>query len=246
MIYGVFSDVHGNLEALKVVLDFFEQKKVDEYICCGDIVGYGPQPDACVAKLSTIPKLHCVLGNHDMAVIGIHQFSWFNSHAIASIQYSKSNLSKTSLAFLENCPKMLETKEFTLVHGSPRNPADEYILIGEQFLENADRWTTQICFFGHTHSAMTFSSRRGIDFPTLHHFKHGGRLLIEKSFRYMLNPGSVGQPRDRNPQASCAIYNSSKQTFEVFRLDYPFSKTQELMAKANLPEMLIKRLAKGW
>jgi len=245
MIYGVFSDVHSNYEALKAVLYYFRSRRIKSYICCGDLVGYGPEPDKCIEAVAELPNLRCVSGNHDLGVVGELPLKWFNSTARCVIESTAAEISDKSRKVIEKLPNTIENGEFTLVHGSPKSPAEEYLLTGEQFLENADRWMVSPCFIGHSHIGISFS-QKGVRFPTIRFLEPGQKLVFEPETRYMINPGSVGQPRDRDPRASCGIYNSSKGSFEIVRLDYPVLKTQELMRNKGLPPMLIDRLSFGW
>ena len=245
MIYGVFSDVHGNYEALKAVLEFFSVRKVDGYLCCGDLVGYGPQPEECVRAVAALPNLRCVIGNHDMAVLGKMSLEWFNAYATASIEYSRGALSGDSYKFLETLPERLDNDAFIMVHGSPKNPVEEYMLTGEQFLESIPFMSTQLCFVGHSHMAF-YLSRHGVRFPELYPFRSEEMLRLEPGLKYAVNAGSVGQPRDRDPRAACGLYDSVNSTFTLYRLDYPRLLTQELMRRSNLPELLIERIGIGW
>lgn len=246
MLYGVFSDIHGNHEALKAVLDFFASRKVEGYLCCGDLVGYGPQPEECVRAVAALPKLRCVVGNHDLATLGKLPLKWFNAYATATIEYSRSKLSGQSCKFLESLPDRIESEGFTLVHGSPKNPTEEYLLGGDQLLESLPHLHTPLCFMGHSHMAF-YLGRRGVRFPETTPFQDGDApLKFEKDVIYAVNPGSVGQPRDRDPRAACGLYDPAAGTFELFRLDYERALTQELMRRANLPEILVERIGIGW
>jgi len=245
MIYGVFSDVHGNYPALKTVIDCLSAYSPDGYFCCGDLVGYGPQPNECVELVRSLKDLKCVIGNHDMAVIGRLPVDWFNSCAAEAIALTRTILSAESSMYLETLPNILEIGDVTLVHGSPKNPAEEYLLTGEQFLENMEHWHTKICIVGHSHVPFCMS-RLGLQFPVMECLHNRQKVYMEDGSRYILNPGSVGQPRDRNPRAACGIYDSAERTFELFRLDYPIAETQELMRKTGLPELLVERIGNGW
>ena len=245
MIYGVFSDVHGNYEALRVVLKKLFAYHVDAYICCGDLVGYGPQPNECVELVSSLPGVKCVIGNHDMAVLGRLPLDWFNTCAEQAINFTRKELSPRSLAYLESLPLTLVFDDITMVHGSPKNPAEEYLLTGEQFMENAEHWHTTVCFVGHSHVPLVMS-RHGVRFPLVNMLYHSEKVRMEQGMRYVFNAGSVGQPRDRNPRASCGVFDTETKTFELFRLDYPVESTQETMRKVNLPDLLIERIGNGW
>ncbi|MBI4803003.1 MAG: metallophosphoesterase family protein [Elusimicrobia bacterium] len=243
MIYGVFSDVHGNYEALKSALAFFKKNKAASFICCGDLVGYGPQPAECVKAVMGLENLAIVLGNHDAAATGRMDMKWFNGNAIAAILYARCNLSGAELAWLTGLPETVKTPEFTLVHGSPRKPLTEYVLSESQFLENLPYWDISPCFIGHSHMPVYF--RQTDDAPPETDFLRPMSRMLLGGLRYVLNPGSVGQPRDGNPRASLGLYDSQKKSFEIFRVDYNVTKTQELMKKTGLPQVLVDRLAYG-
>jgi len=243
MIYGVFSDVHANYEALKAVMAFFRKNKAGSFICCGDLVGYGPQPSECVREVMGLKNLSVVLGNHDAALVGKLEMRWFNHNAVAALEFARKSLAGQELAYLAALPETIKTGDFTVVHGSPRKPLTEYLLNEAQFTDNLGYWEASPCFLGHSHLPVYF--RQSGDEPPETDFLLPTSKVMLAGVRYMLNPGSAGQPRDGNPRASCGLYDSEKKTFEVFRLDYDFSKTQELMKRGGLPHMLIERLAFG-
>jgi predicted phosphodiesterase len=243
MIYGVFSDVHGNYEALKAVLEFFRKNKAQRFICCGDLVGYGPQPSECVREIMAMPDITVVLGNHDAALTAKMDLRWFNHNALAAIEFAGKKLSGEELAYLAALPETVKTGDFTLVHGSPRRPLTEYLLSEPQFTENLPYWETSPCFMGHSHLPVYFRVSEG-SMPETDFLRPMSKVMLD-GVRYMLNPGSVGQPRDGNPRASCGLYDPQKKTFEIFRVDYDFTKTQELMKAADLPQVLIERVAFG-
>src|SRR5438105_3662224 len=133
MLYGVFSDIHSNLEALTVVLELFSDFEVGGYICCGDLVGYGPDPEPCLARLRALKNLSVVVGNHDLAVIGRMDVEWFNPYARAAALWTRDRLSADSRRWLETMTAKLEHKDFTVAHGTPRKPPEEYLLSAAQF-----------------------------------------------------------------------------------------------------------------
>ena len=235
--------MHANYEALKSVLAFFRKNKVSRFICCGDLVGYGPQPSECVREVMALPELTAVLGNHDAAVTGKMELRWFNHNAVAAIEFAKKNLSEDELSYLAALPECLRTEDFTLVHGSPRKPLTEYLLSEHQFSRNLPYWVTSPCFIGHTHVPGYFRQSADSE-PEADALRPAFKVMLD-GVRYMLNPGSVGQPRDGDPRASCGLYDPKKKTFEIFRVDYDFPRTQALMKEGELPPMLIERLAFG-
>ena len=250
MLYGVFSDVHSNLEALGVVLDHFERAGVEAHLCLGDLVGYGPDPDACLDRVRRLKGLSVIAGNHDLATIGHLDLDWFNQYARAAVHWTRQNLSAENRRFLSGLTARLETKEFTLAHGSPRNPPEEYLLSQAQFRDNAPLVRAWPLFVGHSHMPLMFrfadgdASRVDIAFlgeeeAVLPRAPGGGFAPVA------LNPGSVGQPRDQDRRASCAVYDSEKGTFRVRRLPYDVPATQAKMRAAGLPEYLALRLDYG-
>lgn len=244
MIYGVFSDIHGNLHALIAMLNRFKKLGIENYIFCGDLVGYGPKPNECIEIIMELKNLHCVLGNHDSAVLGSADLGQFTSYAVSTIEYARNVLSDKSKNFLLQCRELKKEKTFTVVHGSPKDPLHEYLTSGEQFLENLKFFDTSICFTGHTHIA-AFFKQKGARFPQNKRLADGDTVAIERGCRYVLNPGAVGQPRDGNPFASCAVFDSEKNTYKISRIDYPYKKTQAEMQKLGFPNFLIERLEKG-
>jgi predicted phosphodiesterase len=243
MIYGVFSDIHGNYEALKAVLDFFRKNEVKSFICCGDLVGYGPQSSECVREVMRLKSARVVLGNHDAALTGRLEMRWFNTNAVASLEFARKTMSGAELAWLADLPETLETADFTMFHGSPRKPLTEYMLSEAMFSENLSYWRVSPCFVGHSHLPVYFRQSEG-EPPETDFLLPMAKVRLD-GLRYVLNPGSVGQPRDGNPRASCGLYDSGRKTFEVFRMDYDAAKTQDLMKAAGLPQVLIERLAFG-
>ena len=232
------------LVALKSALAFFKKNKAAGFICCGDMTGYGPQPSECVRAVMGLENLSIVIGNHDAAVTGRMDMKWFNANAIAAILYARNKLSGAELSWLAGLPETVKKPDFTLVHGSPRKPLTEYVLSESQFTENLPYWETSPCFIGHSHMPVYFRQTENYP-PETDFLRPMSRMLLGGGLRCILNPGSVGQPRDGNPRASLGLYDSQKKSFELFRVDYNVAKTQELMKKPGLPQVLIDRLAFG-
>jgi predicted phosphodiesterase len=243
MLYGVFSDVHSNFQAFEKVLELFKKNNVKNFICCGDIVGYGPQPAECLSALMALENLSIVLGNHDAVVCGKMDIKWFNSVAIKAIKIVNEELSGAMLGVLASTPDFVENKEFTLVHGSPKKHLTEYLINEEQFIVNLEFWKTPVCFNGHSHLPAYFKYLEGGILKDS--LAQGQKIIMDKTARYMFNPGSVGQPRDGNPMASCGIYDSENKSFQILRVDYDREKTQKLMKDKNMPQPLIDRLRFG-
>lgn len=241
----ILSDIHGNLEAFQTVLKEAEKRGgYEEIWCLGDVVGYGPDPRECIELLRQNKHI-CVAGNHDWAAIGKLDMSDFNPSAAAACRWTGQRLTLEEIKYLQGLPLKLQLEDFTLVHGSPRDPIWEYIFSTEVAKINLDCFETNICLVGHTHAPIIFEYIPASGLCVSHYFpanayiKLNGRKLI-------INPGAVGQPRDGNPQASYAIYDSLSNTVYHYRVYYNIALTQEKMKRHGLPPPLIERLANGW
>jgi len=250
VLYGVFSDVHSNYEALAAVLDYLEDLGVGGWICCGDLVGYGPDPDACLDRIRGLKNLSIICGNHDLAVLDRIELEWFNQYARAAVVWTRTNLSETNRAYLEGLTARLETPHFTLAHGTPRNPPEEYLMSPLQFRDNVPLVNKWPLFVGHSHMPLLFRYAEGepdkVDFRFMEDKEEPlPRAADGVMGPVALNPGSVGQPRDQDNRASCGVYDSDKGTFRIFRVPYDVGVVQEKIRAAGLPEYLALRLAYG-
>jgi len=242
MRYVIISDIHASLTALEAVLA--DAGQVTAVWCLGDLVGYGPDPNECIERLADMPDFKCVLGNHDAAVLKQIEVDTFNPEARSIILWTQQQLKPSSLTFLQNLPERIVMNDITLVHGSPRQPVWEYLLDTRTATHNFHYFETPYCFVGHTH------------LPVLYYLPDEGmsaRLIVPEDStqlalapRAILNPGSVGQPRDRDPRAAYAILDLEQYTWECHRVPYDIPAVQERMRKADLPERHILRLAAGW
>ncbi len=247
MRYLVISDIHSNLEALEAVLRDAEGL-YEAVLCLGDIVGYGPDPNECVERVRGLPSLYCVAGNHDWAAIGKIGLEEFNTDARLATLWTQKVLTQTSAAYLQSLPEVIVLEEkLTIVHGSPRFPIWEYVLTCPVALENSRHFATPWCLIGHSHIPMAFALREAdgekCEFIILDEDRP---LLLDPGFRFIINPGSVGQPRDGDPRASYAIFDTEEGVVELRRVDYPREKTQARMEEFGLPPRLIARLTFGW
>ena len=242
MIYGVISDVHANLEALEAALA--QLSSAEAFICLGDLVGYGPDPEACVERIRSLPGLVCIVGNHDLAAVGEFDLAWFNPFARAAVEWTTGRISVETRRYLASLPPKETLRGATLAHGALPDTM-VYITSCSDARETFGEFTTPLCLIGHTHVAEYYEQGEGAldcrQFPLF----SGGEVTAREGFRAIVNCGSVGQPRDGNPKASFAFYDDEKLTVTVRRIDYPFQKTQEKMAEAGLPSYLIERLALG-
>jgi diadenosine tetraphosphatase ApaH/serine/threonine PP2A family protein phosphatase len=244
MPYLLVSDIHSNLAAFQAVLE--DAGPVDQVWCLGDVVGYGPDPNACVELLREYPH-RCIAGNHDWATLGKLDLDDFNPDARKANLWNRERLSQQNLDYLDTLPETLMEGEFTLAHGSPRHPIWEYIIYASTALDNFAYFDTSICFVGHTHIPMVFRLGEG----------EGERVRDEmpseesepvrlEAERLIINPGSVGQPRDGDSRASYAILDPEARTVEHRRVAYPIEETQNKMREHGLPARLATRLEYGW
>lgn len=236
----VISDIHANLTALEAVLA--AAGRADAIWCLGDVVGYGPDPNECIDLLRNLAGLTCLTGNHDSAALGRLDLASFNREARASARWTQSVLTSQNRDFLTQQPERVEIHGITLAHGSPRSPVWEYLLDYYTALENFSYFQTQICLVGHTHLPAAFClQNEGIKGQVLR-----DQEIPEINGRMIINPGSVGQPRDHDPRAAYALLNLETQEWVSHRVDYDISSVQARMQQANLPSRLVLRLAEGW
>lgn len=244
MKIGVFSDVHGNLEALEACLKRLKQEKVQGYIYCGDFIGYGPDPEKCVQKILELPLLACVLGNHDAVFTYPELENFFNIEARDSLDKTKLALSQNSIRSLMNLPVTVQKPDYAVVHGTPRDPVKEYFASCAQFHANYPLWEGQVCFVGHTH--IPFYMKGDEERCSVHISASTEAVVrLDPQMRYIINPGAVGKPRDRDTRASFGIWNTQTRSFRFIRQEYDFKKTQQKMEQAQLPAFLIDMLSLG-
>jgi len=243
MKIGIISDIHSNSEAIDSVLKNI--KDVDEFICLGDIVGYGADPNYCIEKVKGL-NCRCIGGNHDFAVAGKVNINYFNYTARAAILWTSLQLKKENLNFLLNLKNKIEFKDNVFaVHGSPENPLLEYILDKDTASLIFSKFDFKIYFVGHSHLAGCFSFNENNNQINYMNFSNGGHIEINKNKRYIINCGSVGQPRDGNPKASYGIYDLEYGTVNIYRVSYPINLTQKKIINAGLPRSLADRLGYG-
>lgn len=241
-MYCVFSDVHSNFEALEEVLSAATGEGAERFLFLGDAVGYGPDPGKCAGRIKEISEI-ALAGNHDMAVTGRLEPAWFNPPAYKAITWTKEHLEPGLLSWLGLLEPARTYEEILLAHGSPRNPAEEYLLDSQQAAANFLAGRFRLCLVGHSHLPLIFESGR--DSVKMSVPEHGTRLNLLPENRYIVNPGSAGQPRDGNAKAAYALYDPVGMTIEFRRVAYPLRVTQEKMKKAGLPAELAERLSRG-
>ncbi|HLX25630.1 MAG TPA: metallophosphoesterase family protein [Candidatus Cybelea sp.] len=240
MRYAIFSDVHGNLESLQRALGMLAPD--DVLICLGDMVGYGPNPNECVRLLRDRTE-HAVLGNHDLAALENFGVEYFNDAARAAIEWTQTVLDEESRLWLNLLPYELRLPQFLLVHGAPVNYF-EYILDKRTAASAFERTDAPLIFVGHTHIAEYWSLED--DGNVGHkHMQHGGELILEPGKRYIVDVGSIGQPRDLNPEASFAFFEPEHRRIRWVRYEYPIGTVQHKIHECNLPGYLADRLKIG-
>ncbi len=243
MRYAVFSDVHGNIEALEAVLADAARQRPDAYVCLGDVVGYGPDPNACVARVRALAG-GVIAGNHDRAAVGEADLDTFSPLARAAIEWTMQVLDAEARRFLASLPLRLETPAFLAVHGSPRDPVEEYVLGLPTALAVFSESEFALCLVGHTHVPGAFVLGRD-GRVAARALPPGQAVRLSATSRYIVNVGSVGQPRDGDPRASYLLLDAGARTATLRRLAYPVGDTQEKIAARGLPPILAHRLSAG-
>lgn len=242
MRYLIISDIHANLPALEAVLA--DAAPFDRVWCLGDIVGYGPYPNECIARLRDLP-LTTLAGNHDWAAIGRLELGYFNREARAAVVWTRLALMPDNKAYLESLPTMLVEADYTLAHGSPGQPVEEYIVDLLSAEQNFNLFKTRVCLVGHTHWPVAFFRSNGVERMCIQIAPQWNERIKINTGRWIINPGSVGQPRDGDPAASYALLDPDAGEWEYRRVAYPFEETQARMRHFKLPERLIERLSHG-
>jgi diadenosine tetraphosphatase ApaH/serine/threonine PP2A family protein phosphatase len=248
--------VHANLAALETVLRHAEsQGATDDLWCLGDIVGYGPQPVQCVSRLREA-EATTVAGNHDRAGTGMLDTEEFNADAAMAAVWTQTQLLREDAAFLDALPEVAyatpglqpapSEADFTMVHGTLREPIWEYLRSHEAALAHLERQETPFSLVGHTHVPTLVV--QGQEFPhgcEVNYLEGGTQFPLTRERKLVINPGGVGQPRDGDPRAAYAVYDTESETVTLHRLEYDIAMTQRLMEEEGLPRWLIQRLAVG-
>ena len=240
MRYAVLSDVHSNLDALEAAFALIRDD--DAVLCLGDIVGYGPNPNECVERIRARATA-VVLGNHDVAAIDDFGVAYFNPSAREAMRWTQGVLSDENRLWLDKLGYEFRMPEFLLVHGAPVNYF-EYILDKAAAARAFAATDAPLIFIGHTHIAEVYALNPDgtIDHT---HLQQGGEVPLLDGVRYLVNVGSIGQPRDLNPQASFGFYDAAARTVRVERFDYPIDTVQAKIHSAHLPDALARRLRFG-
>jgi diadenosine tetraphosphatase ApaH/serine/threonine PP2A family protein phosphatase len=238
----IISDVHANLTALEAVLEHGNNREA--VWCLGDLIGYGPDPNECVERIANLTNSLSLIGNHDQAVLGEIPLSRFNSDAGAVVAWTQGILSEKNQAYLNTLPSKVTLEGYTLAHGSPNQPVWEYILDPNTADRNFEAFSTDYCFVGHSHLPIIFQRPYPDSFAISQPVNWNEPMQLKP--RMILNPGSVGQPRDGDPRASYGMLDTDAETWEMFRVEYDVKKVQERILEAGLPERQALRLMAGW
>jgi diadenosine tetraphosphatase ApaH/serine/threonine PP2A family protein phosphatase len=237
---GVFSDIHGNLPALDRVLESIEAAGVDFTVCCGDVVGYGANPNECIERLRS-RSIPTIAGNHDYAALSLIDITYFNEIAKRSIIWTRQNLSPENEQFLRDLPLTLEMLDMLFVHASPRCPeAWNYVITIGDARQSFKHFGQKLCFIGHSHTPFIVENiDDNLSCPT------EPAVELKDDRRYLVNVGSVGQPRDRNPDACFCVFDREAHKIEIHRVEYDLAVAQEQIRSVGLPIELAERLAFG-
>jgi predicted phosphodiesterase len=246
MRIAIVSDIHANLAALEAVLAHAEGgSTVDAIWCLGDTVGYGPQPSECIARLKEAGAVW-VAGNHERAATGAIGVEEFNADAAEAALWTRERLADDEAGLLDGLPEVITHAGCTLVHGTLRWPIWEYLVSEDVALAHLELMETSLGFVGHTHVPLLAVHDPGApEECDLFQLPDGTVVPLKGETKMVINPGSVGQPRDGDPRASYAVYDTDEQTVVMARVDYPVNVTQRLMTEAGLPRWLIERLSFG-
>jgi putative phosphoesterase len=241
MRYGIFSDVHGNLEAFEVAIDYYRGENIDKFVFLGDIIGYGANPREVIEKLKGLKPAN-ICGNHDWAAIDKLSADYFNDYAKAAVIWTKSNLTDKETAYLKDLALTYEDDDFYCVHGSLIEPASfNYIFGLNEAVKNFTLLSKKILFVGHSHRPQIYySNAEGVFYHP--YFE----INLKGGEQYIINVGSVGQPRDRDSRLSLCVYDSNEKLVLIKRLEYNIKKAADKITAASLPQILALRLFVGW
>lgn len=243
MRYAILSDIHSNLEALRAVLDRAASLRPDAILCLGDIVGYNADPNECV-DIVRREGMRAVMGNHDSRAAGLEEPDDFNALAERAVLWTRQQLTAENRSFLRSLPRQLAVDDFVIFHGSLHD-TDRYIMTKRDVADNfrdlqALPGPPRLGFFGHTHVKLALALRGGAVA-----LQYDELIRLEPDGRHLVNPGSVGQPRDGDPRAAFCLYDTAQQAITFFRVAYDIGACQEKVIRAGLPPRLADRLSLG-
>lgn len=235
MRIAIISDIHANLEALTRALTIIDERKPDEIICLGDVVGYGPDPNECIDLIRERSKV-VLMGNHDYAVTHIEATENFNPVAKEAVIWTRDKITVDNLNFLSLLPYTYKLDDVYFVHSTPLEPEEwHYVFTWNDAMSQFDHFEEKICFIGHSHVPQIYYN----DASTTMSFS------LSKEAKYLINVGSIGQPRDGNPRLSFGIFDTEKWQYQPFRSEYEMEATAQKIRERGLPPFLADRLLKG-
>jgi diadenosine tetraphosphatase ApaH/serine/threonine PP2A family protein phosphatase len=237
---AIVSDIHGNLEALQAVLADIERRGISSIVCLGDFVGYGASPNECIEVLR--PRIEAaVVGNHDLAACGRLKLTYFNPDAAWAARWTDVRLTPENRRYLEDLPFSVRWRDMLLVHASPSTPEEwHYVLSSDEAEEEMKAFGESVCLIGHSHYPGAFEwSSRSL------RYTRDPEVRIEEWHRYLVNVGSVGQPRDGDPRAAYLLVDDEPRRLTHVRLDYDLAGAMHRIMDAGLPPFLAERLRRG-
>ncbi len=240
MRYAIISDIHSNQEAFERILSALEIENIEKFICLGDLVGYGANPNECVERVKELTDL-VIAGNHDYASCGLTDTKYFNPVAKQAIFWTESVLKEEYREYVKNLGLTLKIKDTFFVHSSPSEPAEwQYIFSLDDAIFEFRYFEEKICFIGHSHIAFAIKEKQG-----RYSAIEGEEFTIDTNAKYIVNVGSVGQPRDLDPRASCVVFDNERKSVKFIRSEYDIEKAQKKILDAGLPHFLAERLKYG-
>lgn len=241
MRYAILSDIHGNLEAFKAVLDALSEERIGAFLSVGDVVGYGADPKECIALLRSLEPEILIAGNHEWGVIGLKELEYFNELAQRAVLWTRNVLNKNDIEYLKSFSLVYEDGNITLVHGALNMPEEFYYIFDTDDADvTISKMRNPLCFVGHSHVPGIFVSNHN-KVESL----EAGKIHIDCERKYVINVGSVGQPRDGDPRASYAVYDNEEAALEIKRVEYDVETAQNKILQAGLPPRLARRLSEG-
>ncbi len=246
MRIGILGDIHGNIEALTAVVRSMRDDGVDHWVQVGDIVGYGPEPSECIDVVRELGCTVCV-GNHDAAVLGTLDTDYFNNYARLAIDWTKEHIRSQDLDYLKSLPLLVKREEYTVVHGTLHKPEQfGYVISPVEAKDSLRLQETFMGFVGHSHVPAIYVERQGMDPHELEvHYHSAVEIDVKSCSKVLMNVGSVGQPRDEDPRAAYAIYDTETHRASIRRIEYDIAGVQRKIRTAGLPEVLAHRLSLG-
>ncbi|MBU1124392.1 MAG: metallophosphatase family protein [Candidatus Omnitrophica bacterium] len=242
MRYGIFSDIHSNLEALNAVLQAYQKEAIDLYLCVGDIVGYAANPHECIECIHAL-SIPAVAGNHDYAAADAYSVEDFNPLATQALLWTRELLTPGAKEYLSSLPLLFKDQNLTMVHGTVDRPESfHYMRDVFSAQQSFSVLTTAVCFIGHTHVPGVFIQQPD---GSIEYSPQESIHLERGKKRYLVNVGSVGQPRDGNPKAAYAVYDTQSQKIEIKRVSYDVRVSRNKIMRSGLPQFLGERLLSG-